>query len=164
MIDTLLIYLLNIGLFLVSILIIYQDFKDRAVYWWLYLLFFVILLVFSIYHNPVELVNRVINLSFLVIQYLGVILYYWIKTRKSRLILNEEFGLGDAIFLVSIALTIETTFFIYLYLGGLITSILWCIIMYLKNKELPTIPLAGILTLVFLLIQLTDYVSMDKIY
>lgn len=132
---------------IILLAIAYQDFKDRAVYWWLYAILFLVLGSTVLLLKTFNLEVILINLSFLIVQYLGVIFYFSIKKRKLTLLLLEEIGLGDILYIFTIALFLPNLDFLLVYGVGLFSALIWFLTMILIKKQ-ATIPLAGIFSLV----------------
>lgn len=132
---------------IILLAIAYQDFKDRAVYWWLYAILFLVLGSSVLLLKTFNLEVILINLSFLIVQYLGVIFYFSIKKRKLTLLLLEEIGLGDILYIFTIALFLPNLDFLLVYGVGLFSALIWFLTMILIKKQ-ATIPLAGIFSLV----------------
>ncbi|SPE76625.1 hypothetical protein FLACOL_00610 [Flavobacterium columnare] len=129
---------------LLSILgfIFYQDLKYRALH---ILLPILILIVGSLLlHFPLNLIlkNALVNICFFLFIFGAMVLYMRIRHKNFANPLQAYFGLGDVLFFVSITPLFE----LKKYLVFLITSMLFAIILYflfLKKKEIKSIPLAG---------------------
>src|ERR1041385_1092044 len=79
-----------------------QDFRMRKIAWWLLPLFAgSILLVFSVNGNFGQFIYFfLLNLGFLLLQFLFLHTWYWIKNKRFIKIIDVMLGLGDILFLV----------------------------------------------------------------
>jgi len=142
---------LKLGSLLSLLAIAYQDFKERKVSLYLFILtLFCVSLLYYRYSNTLEFfANTSINLS-LVLLIIGILLAYsWFKLKQR---LFEVFGLGDALFFLVLAYGFPPITFVVLFVSSLIFALLLFFLLKpkLSNK---TVPLAGLqaifLTLVF---------------
>lgn len=156
--------LVQVGLVIVFLAICYQDFKERAVYWWLYLLVFVLFSLEALLRKSFHLQESLINLGFLSIQYIVVIVYFGIKNGEFKWFLLDDFGLGDAVLIITLAVFLPNDFFLFVYLSSLISSLLWVVVMNKITSKSYSIPLAGVLSIVMVLITTLSYVKVDKMY
>ena len=78
-------------------------------------------------------------------------LYFSIKRKKLILLLLEEIGLGDIIYILTIALLLSSKLFFLIYGVGLLSAFIWFLVMLLIKKQI-TIPLAGIFCLVHIIL------------
>lgn len=135
--------LLLIFLFLI---ILYQDYKERLVYWFLYPLIGALGLVVQYFLLPISsiLVNVMTNL--VVVVFLLLVCYAYTKFRNLEF--KNSFGLGDVLFFVFISCTFSTISFLILFILSLIFSLLLHFILTTKNSD-KTVPLAGYMSLFF---------------
>ena len=151
-------------LIILFVFIAYQDFKDRAVYWWLYALVFVAFTISKIYTGQYNYEFALINGLFLILQYLLVIIYFSLKNRKMTWLLTDQFGLGDALLIFVLACFMNTSDFLFIYLVSLIASVIWVGYKYLKEKQTPSVPLAGVMAIASLMIIVSNYTDFVKLY
>jgi hypothetical protein len=129
-------------------LILYQDCKDRKVYWFLYptIGILVCLLQIKIVSFYSVLINVAINLLFIAILLLVCYLYAAFRLKKN--LLQEVFGLGDVLFFIFIAFSFSIVSFFVLFVFSLLFSLL--LHFTLKNRQIEkTVPLAGYMSLFF---------------
>jgi hypothetical protein len=138
------------GLILVTlILIAWQDFKERAIYWWLFLILFITVAQAKViqYNWQFMLNNLLDNSSFLSIQILCLSLYFSLKEQRWVNIFSRYFGLGDLLFLVGIMPYFTFINYIAFYLLSLLAVMLTCLFFTKGFKA--KIPLAGLQAIVF---------------
>lgn len=129
-------------------LILYQDCKDRKVYWFLYPLIGTLSLVLQIKVVPfyTVLINVGINLLFIAI--LLLVCYLYATFRLNKNLLKEVFGLGDVLFFLFITFSFSIVSFFVLFVFSLFFSLLMHFT--LKHKQTDkTVPLAGYMSLFF---------------
>lgn len=141
---------LKIGSLLGLLAITYQDFKERkvSVYLFILALIFVSFLYYRHTNPHAFLINIVINLTTVVLM-LGILVgYSWFKLKQP---LFEVFGLGDALFFLVLAFGFSTTTFIVLFVSSLVFALL--IFIAIKSKlNNKTVPLAGLQALFLVLV------------
>lgn len=141
-------WFLKLLLLSVFFLILYQDYKDRKVYWFLYpaigiLVFLLQLNITAVY---TVLINAGINLLFIAVLLLVCYLYAAFRLKKN--LLKEVFGLGDVLFFICIAFSFSVISFFILFVFSLFFSLLLHFILKHKQTE-KTVPLAGYMSLFF---------------
>lgn len=146
-------------LFVILILMAWQDFKFRAVYWWLFPLLLMALAMIKIKENNWSSLSNdlLYNGLFLGGQILFLTLYFSIKERRRVNIFKAYFGLGDLFFLCCITVYFSFLNYILFYIISLLAIILLTLFTQVMLKKTnPKIPLAGwqaILLLVFLVVD-----------
>ncbi|MBL7932143.1 MAG: prepilin peptidase [Bacteroidia bacterium] len=139
------IFLILLGL--CSVGIAYQDFKERMISLWLIVLFSLLsLLKFlrdydlsSLYENTIFLLLYML-LSFVILK-----LYYFLKEKRFTKILDEKIGAGDVLLISTIGLCLEPTIQIVFFTFSFLVTLI--IIPFLKTK---TAPLGAVLVICFL--------------
>jgi hypothetical protein len=135
--------------------IAYQDFKDRAVYWFLFLFLFMVLGILSIIKTGIEQtgMNLLLNSAFVTLQLLLATTYFSIKNCKLTNIFANYFGVGDLLFLFSVSAGFSFVNFIAFYIVSLLLTILLFIAVVIKQQNRAyQIPLAGAQALFYLLL------------
>ncbi len=128
-------------------LILFQDLKERQVYWFLFPI--VALCVGALFFMKTlpELfyTSVLLNLTFVALLLGTVFLYtkYKLKTTFSQAI-----GLGDVLFLCALAFAYASISFMILLPSALIFSLILHVCLP-KNKKTTTVPLAGYMSLFF---------------
>jgi hypothetical protein len=135
-------------LVVVFLIVFYQDYKDRFVYWFLYPL--VGLLVFSIQIGSVTIFSALINvgLNLLFVFFFLVVSYLYSKTRLQPGSFREVLGEGDVLFFIFISFSFATVSFLVLFVFSLFFSLLLHLLFKYKNTD-KTVPLAGYMALFF---------------
>lgn len=135
---------------IILVLIAYQDYQERAVSFWV---FPVLAGLFITYHfmdisMPEYLFNTVINLSFCVIQYLVLTLYFSVRHKQVIHIADKFLGWGDIVMTLVLCLVFPPlVFFLFFFVSLLVATILGIYLHY-HHK---TIPLAGIQAIVLII-------------
>lgn len=144
-------------LFVILLFMAWQDFKFRAVYWWLFPLLLMALAVVKVKESNWSSLGNdwLYNGLFLGVQILCLTLYFSIKERRWVNIFKAYFGLGDLLFLCCISVYFSFLNYILFYIVSLFAIILMTLLTQVTAKKTnPKIPLAGwqaMLLLVFLL-------------
>ncbi len=143
------------------VLMFIQDIKNRSVYWFLFLVLIILFILLNIlqHHLFTESWQPVlINISFLLLQFLLVSLYFSIKNRRWVIITANLLGWGDILFLISIAFYLSVLNFLFFYVVSLslvlMIWLLWQLVSKEKNKQ---IPLAGLQALIFTVFLASDW-------
>jgi hypothetical protein len=157
-----LIYIVVITCLLLAIAI--EDFRFRAVHWFLFPAIFLLLSALS-YHQHIlsfSLKNAAVNCFFIGTQLLLTTLYFSFRKRKVVNLFESYIGLGDIAFLISISGAFPTPDFILFYISSLLLTLLIFagFIIYKKNTVFQ-IPLAGTQSLIFLTLFLFPFYHTD---
>lgn len=140
----------------------YQDIRTRSVAW----LLFPAMALIGISNSIIEsdswqqaLYNFSINTSFILLQFLLLILYFILRGNKITSLVNKKIGLGDILFLASACFFFSPLNFLLFYCGSLFFSLLIHSLMAGTDnrKNSTTIPLAGWQS-VFLLLFVSIYI------
>ena len=135
---------------LILLLIAYQDFKERAVYVWIFPVLSGLFLTKNFIEIPYStyLFNTGINLGFCLIQYFVLTLYFSIKNKQLINIADQLIGWGDIVFALVLCVAFPPlTFFCYYLLSLIIAALIG---LYFKSQN-KTIPLAGIQAIVLII-------------
>lgn len=151
-------HLLQLAIVFTFLIIIYQDFRHRAISWWLIplMLFLGFWQSNILHHWQVSLHFFFQNFLFLFFQLIILFLYFSIKEKRLVNIVDSWLGLGDILFFVGLATLFSIINFVAFFIGSIVVTLLIFMISKFFVKKLKTIPLAGgmaacyILLLVFL--------------
>ncbi|WP_430412806.1 hypothetical protein [Kordia sp.] len=137
--------------------IFFQDFKERKVYWFLFVIFFGCAGYLYLTTTFFEILWRtsLMNLSVIGIIFLVLHLYAKFKLKTE---LKDVFGIGDAVLFVGLCLAFPVTSFIILFVFSLLFSLLVHLILKQKVKE-QTVPLAGYMSLFFTFVYLFHWIG-----
>jgi len=149
---------LQIVLIISLLIIFYQDYKDRMVFWWL---FPAVGIILSLIHSKnVGMQQFLIHISFsigMTIVILAILVLY-IKWRLGSLNFNKAIGTGDILILFALALGFPPISYITLLVFGLLFALLVHQVLQFLSKQTrdqtqniskKTVPLAGYLALFF---------------
>jgi hypothetical protein len=127
-------------------IIIWQDFKQRAIHFSLPILVFLLSLVINYLKEYLDFLDIVKNIGFVAVNILGLVLYFSFKNRKLINPIDSMIGLGDILFFVAITpLFILKDYILFFILGMGFSLILHLIINSFKKQI--NVPLAGYLAL-----------------
>jgi hypothetical protein len=148
-------YLVDIFLIIVLLFVAFQDFRFRAISIWTLPLIVIPVVFINVGAMSAKslLINTMINVLFFFFQITLVTLYFSIKHKKFTNIINTYMGLGDILFIASVAFMFSPVLFItFLIIGLSIVGMLYGIAKLLLNYSKETIPLAGGLSLMLALL------------
>lgn len=164
--------LLSIGFFTVlilsSIIILYQDFKERQVSLWVLLIFGTVAISSVLYYRDQEtlLYNGVGIILYGGFIWLILKLYLFLKFKKNKTILDEQLGLADVLVIFFIGLTFNTVGMVFFFCFGFVFSLLiFVVYSYLKkDNDRQSIPLAGLLVFFYVIsIIILNLVSLNPL-
>ena len=149
------------------LIIVYQDFKQRSISWWTipFLIFFGIIqsMYFNDYQEGIQYFFT--NCLFIVFQYLVLTIYFSIKEKQLVQIIDRWIGLGDWLFFVGLATLFSPVHFIMFFISSIIFVLfVFLILKCFFLKKLKTIPLAGGISLVYILTWLYFFRDWDTFY
>lgn len=141
---------------LISLLavVVFQDFKNRAISWFLIPLLFIGFIGYAILTIETgELLTYFgINLYIVFSSLLGATLIISIKNKKLTNIINTYLGLGDVLFFVVLTTVFSPINFILFFIGSIfITSIVYGGIALFNRKKQILTPLAGAMSVLLIL-------------
>lgn len=145
--------------FLFLIMIAYQDIKNNQVSWFLFPLAFATVVsngLLALDYKDYFLIF-LINLSIVLFMFCGVALYYFIKNKKLTNIIDAKIGTGDILFLIVLSAAFSLFNFIIFMVLSLIAAIcLHLIINIFRKYKSKHIPLAGILSVFYILLLVSN--------
>lgn len=147
---------------IILLLVCIEDMRYRAVHWFWFPLLTVILLISkladssnSVYMNM--LLPAAFNISFILIQFLLVTIYFSIKNNRLINITNGLLGWGDICFIASISFYLSPINFVLFYIVSLIIILIgWLLYSFFNQNKQQRIPLAGLQAVLFVFILLTS--------
>ncbi len=147
--------LIKIILTISLLLVFLQDTKERLVYWFLFPIIGV-LCAFLFYKNTLpELFYNALKMNMVFILMVILIIFLYVKFKLKTTILNA-IGLGDLLLFPALALAFSTVSFIIIFISALIFSLTLHLILS-KNQKAITVPLAGYMSLFFLVTYLVHW-------
>lgn len=128
----------------------WQDFKTRLLSLWLIVAFATANALFSVetYWWLGLLENALVCLAYLLLLYLCLQLYFYMKHRRFQKIIDTQLGLGDVLVLFAIGLGLEPALMIWFFSLGFAVSLLISLWLFAKAQS---IPLAGLMALNYLI-------------
>ena len=125
-------------------IVLWQDLKDRAVHWVLFLgVCSAASYLFYVSNLPIQVL--VVNFIFLALLMAGLGAYLFLKEGRLFNFFKTHFGIGDLVFFIAIAPLFEPQKFVLFFISGMVLSGLFHFIIS-RKKENSTIPLAGYLS------------------
>lgn len=144
----------------------YQDFRWRAIHWITLPLLFILLVVKASAVLPLKdiALNLALIVGFLLIQLLGLTLYFSLKERKPVNIIDKYLGLGDVLFFVAIAAGFSFLNYILFYIASFIfIALLYAVLLTARNQR-KNIPLAGGMALCLLVCLALEYITGIRLF
>lgn len=139
----------DIAVIILLAVIVYQDFRFKAVSWWLFPLLSAAFIAATLPATGITnlLQNFLFNLGFVALQFLAATLYFSIKNRALTSITDVYIGKGDMVLFLSLCLLFSpANFIIFMVTALLLVTVVAgiCLPFIKKSKE---IPLAGAVSL-----------------
>lgn len=148
-------------------MVAFQDFRERKISWILLPLLLGVLLISGVQSPGMKdlWIYFGVNLSFIVLQVGVLFLYFSLKNRKLTNIVNQYIGIGDLLFFVVICAAFSPVNFILFYCACLVISLLFVAVWKAAiRREMREIPLAGIFSVVMIVIVVCNYVFQIDFY
>ena len=145
------------GLFL----ILYQDVKERAVWWFLFPLFALSAGYLHFRQSLVDIFLHqiLINFSIVLILFSGAFIYSRHKIKVN--FFEEAIGLGDLLFFLGLAVAFPSEAFMVILVFSMIFSLLLHVFVS-RTNEMKTVPLAGYASLFLISIYLSNWLGLYK--
>lgn len=133
-----------------------QDFKERLVSLWIILLFMAGCIASVLYLNGIyALMANIVSVCLYFGLCMGFLfLYYYLKEKTLHNIIDKKIGKADLLIFLAIGITMELPELVFFFTGSFILSVLIGFIFLKQNK---TIPLAGILNIVFVIYKTFEW-------
>jgi hypothetical protein len=134
----------DILVFFSLILIVFQDFKQRQISWFLIPLSFAGFAYKASLYKENTLSVFLFNTAFIVLQLICLTIYFSIKNKKFFNIIDTYVGLGDVLFFIVLCTVFSPLNFITFYVCSMVVTLL-AIIAYnlFSARQTKDIPLAG---------------------
>lgn len=129
--------------------IIFQDLKNRAIHVLLPISIFLIALAINYLSDHLNFLMCITNIGFVVVNIVGLTLYFSLKNRKLINPIDSMIGLGDILFLISITPLFSLKSYILLFIVGMAFSLVLHLIINVLRKQ-NSVPLAGYLSIYFI--------------
>lgn len=147
--------IINFLLMAIFLMVSFQDFKYRAISWWLIPLLGAVIIINGLLIISINTlaIYFFINLGFIFFQFSILTIYFSIRNKKKVNILNTYIGLGDILFLIVLCAFFEPYQFIIFNVVGLFLVLIVYLLITLVNKKVSElIPLAGSLSLIMVVL------------
>lgn len=147
----------NIFILLSLVVIVFQDFKQRQISWFLIPLAFAGFICKAVIYENNMMHDFLFNAAFVVLQLVCLTLYFSLKNRKFLNILDTYLGLGDILFLIVVCAVFSPVNFILFYLCSMIMTLVGVLLYnFFSGKPTKDIPLAGSMAaMLFVLVIMT---------
>lgn len=126
--------------------ILYQDIKERQVYWFLFPISALCFGALFYFNTLQELFYMSILINLIFVGLLLLIVYVYTKI-KLKTTFNNVFGLGDMLLFFGLSLSFSSVSFIVIFISALIFSLVLHFLV--KRQSMTTVPLAGYMSLFF---------------
>jgi hypothetical protein len=136
----------SLAIVMILAIIVYQDFKFRAVSWILFPLLAAIILLENIFIHalPVFADFYLINFGFIAVQLVLITLYFSLRNKRWVKLWEQHLGAGDILFFLILCLFFSPVNFLLFYLGSLIVTVVVVLVLRRVRTDMNVIPLAGI--------------------
>ena len=158
---------LKILIITVLFLICYQDIRFQAVSWIFFLIGFIIAFIISLKSITRYdlIINSVMIMLFIIFQLAVIYFFSWMKYKKRSNIFNTIFGLGDLLFLIMIVpLFSPLNYLLFFIISMALTLIMFALLKKFNLLKGPTIPLAGLQSLVLILVIISQFFIKFSLY
>lgn len=146
---------LQIILFLLLALAFVQDWKFRAIHWFVFPLIAIdSVLIFFLAQEDWKILG--LNLIFVLIVMTVLFFYVSLREQEWTNIFERHFGIGDVLFFISVVPLFGSVNYVLFFISGMIFSGILHGFISLK-RENTTIPLAGYLSIYLLLLRGVSY-------
>lgn len=141
--------IITIVLILVFAVVIFQDFKYRAIHAITIIGIGIVAAILNYLEPTLTFFDMLQSIGFLIITSIAFMIYQTIKQKKFQNPIDQLIGLGDILFFIVITPLFQVHQYVLFFIVGLLISVVLFVIFKSSLKE-QTIPLAGYLS--FLLI------------
>lgn len=146
----------DIFLLIGLVIIVFQDFKHRAISWYLVPFTFLALLIKGLLTTSattIFLKDSLFNAAFILVQLLLISVYISIKNKKRTNIVNSYLGIGDILFFVVLCMAFSPANFIVFFIVSLVLTLIGFIVYRIAVKSAKAeIPLAGAMALLLIML------------
>ena len=155
---------LTVLLVAMLLLVAFQDLKNRTIHVALPTMILGLALTINFQSKELNFKGACINVIFVLINMVGLVVYYSLKNKTVVNPIDTYIGLGDIVFFLAVTpLFTLKPFILFFVLGSVFSLILHKVL--LVFKEVKTIPLAGCLALFLVInIALKDLINVDFLF
>lgn len=147
-------------LILVSLaVIVVQDFKYRQISWFLIPLALCGFVYKAFLSGDFTWRHFLLNAAFVLLQLIVLSFYFSLKRKKPINIIDSYLGLGDILFFLLLCAVFSPANFILFYVFSLLITLMSVVIYtVISKRQTPSIPLAGAMAGMVLLLMLTNFI------
>lgn len=151
---------IKIILILCLVLIVKQDIKERAVWWFLFPAFLITAGYLNFINQPEGVFVSSSLLNLLIFSLILGISFLYTHFKMKVNFFKDAFGIGDLLFFIGMSFAFPTLSFIVILVFSLIFSLI--IHLLLKNGHHQTVPLAGYAALFTVLIYISHWTGIHN--
>ncbi len=148
------------GMVVILGVIFVQDTRSRSVHWLLFPALAVLFVAAGLlqHHSFLQLLQTaLINILFLVVQFLLVSVYFFSKQKRWVNITAELIGWGDILLLLCVCFYLPVLNYLFFYIASLImVLVVWIALQAVSRQRNEHIPLAGLQALFLLLFLIVN--------
>lgn len=149
-------FIANLLILLSLAVIVFQDFKQREISWFLIPVAFAGFICKAVFYKNSLVHDFLFNSVFVALQLLCLTIYFSIKNKRFLNIIDSYLGLGDILFLVVVCTVFSPVNFILFYVCSMMLTLLGVLIYNLLSaKQTRDIPLAGVMAGILLILVIT---------
>ena len=146
-------FIANLFILFSLAVIVFQDFKQRQISWFLIPLAFTGFVCKAVFYKNSVAHDFLFNAAFILLQLICLTVYFSVKNKKLLNIMDTYLGLGDILFLVVVCTVFSPVNFILFYLFSMILTLLGVLVYNsFSKKQTTTIPLAGSMAAILLVL------------
>lgn len=134
---------------IVLLAVIYQDLKFRTNHIVLPVSIFILSIGYNFFSLILDLSTMLLNIGFVLVNVIGVILYFSIKNKAFVNPIDNLIGLGDICFFIAITPLFNLRAYIIYFIAALVISLVMHLILN-QIKKIKSIPLAGYMSMVLI--------------
>ena len=153
--------ILHIIILLLLIVLIYQDFTERSVHWFLFPL--LIISQFTLTYLSIGwddlLLNATVILALLALQFLLLSLYFSFRNGRLINIINKYIGIGDLFYFLFLCLAFSPFNFISFFVGSLLLILTTYFLLIRTKTKQYKIPLLGSLSIAYIVLLAVQQIS-----
>jgi len=152
----------NYAIIVILLMIALEDFRHRQVHvlWFILLIVAILLESFGVTGQTEHLNHFLTNLLFIIVQWLGITLFFTLKTKKLVNVMDRYIGWGDAVLLFAFALLLPPlSFALFMILSYVLVLIISLIRLSLNRSKPYPVPLAGWLGIFMMVLISLDQAS-----
>lgn len=149
------------ALILTLLYIFIQDCRERMVYTFLYFLVLIFGFINQLFYSRFEVIITESFINLLLISFILITAKLFSVFFLKKKLINESLGIGDVFMFITLCFAFPVVSFLIFFVCSLLFSLF---IHLVSHKKRETIPLAGFMSLFFILVYFTIFISEYNIY